>query len=284
MSSSGEHQLELKEFTLQMAKQYESLENKLINQVFQSYHLILETYYKRINQMYLEIDGQANTAALQLEKMTEVVLTLQKISKSNEKIYHLAYNEAKKNHIIVSCIADMYGYKVSNGNVLAVKSNYETIDAQLKTVQASITSLRKDKPVAPNPPTTEENSLYYFGKDHIYLFNQFINKEKKEIKNSIFNKLSLTCKNNHIQIQLASKEDGSARYYGLARGGYVALFPTEYVLNPKNASVYDGIFDIEYKRTEQAYTAVSVTAAAIFKFNPSESAYHMECKGIAIIS
>lgn len=247
---------------------FEVLTNKTVNNSFNRYIRVLNTYYDRINR--IAINSEAVTK--NLTDAQEALNQITKIGKNINKLTETVTNIFEQNNLLISSMIT-YLQKNGDGNSEIYKKIQQTIKKNNENINIEETEAKKGENFL-------KNSDEYV-KGLVYDFNRLFYANIKELLERGY--FTCSVKMWTSDWYTIESDVSTFRYLAYESEKYIFLFPTFSIIKIENKRFFEKFFDTEYFNTDLKTSKIFVLKAAVFVKKTDKEGYNCIEKGFVKI-
>lgn len=232
---------------------FEIMTNKIVNNSFKRYIMMLNTYYERINTLALNSDGIS-------QWLSDTGETLRRISEISEKINETADKITdiyKQNDLIIRIMLDYL--KKSGENLEAYVNEREQLKNDiLQRDKEKIAKTEEKEPKDEKILNNDDEIVKSLVKEFNTLFYQNVRGllEKGWFTASV---------KMWTGVYLVENDSSDFRYLAYVMGEYMIIFPTYSIVKQENIKYFGELFDIKFYSNNPQKAKIYALKACVMK-------------------
>lgn len=232
---------------------FEIMTNKIVNNSFKRYIMMLNTYYERINTLALNSDGIS-------QRLSDTGETLRRISEISEKINETADKITdiyKQNDLLIRIMLDYL--KKSGENAEAYVNEREQLkNSERQRDEEKIAKTDEEKPEDEMLLNNDNEMVKSFVKEFNTLFYQ-------NVRGLLERGWFTASVKMWTGVYLIENDSSDFRYLAYTMGEYMIIFLTYSIVKPENKKYFGELFDLEFYTDNPKKAKIYALKACIMK-------------------
>lgn len=232
---------------------FEIMTNKIVNNSFKRYIMMLNTYYERINTLALNSDGIS-------QWLSDTGETLRRISEISEKINETADKITdiyKQNDLLIRIMLDYL--KKSGENAEAYVNEREQLqNSERQRDEEKIAKTDEEKPEDEMLLNNDNEMVKSFVKEFNTLFYQ-------NVRGLLERGWFTASVKMWTGVYLVENDSSDFRYLAYIMGEYMIIFPTYSIVKQENIKYFGELFDIKFYSNNPQKAKIYALKACVMK-------------------